>query len=500
MSESLQRLKARLSEYVDLQHAAAVLDWDQQTYMPAAAAAERGEQVATLVKLAHHILTADETGQLIETAQKELAGADPDGDEVRLLRAVSRDFDHDRKIPPELVAEIARVTATAHEAWVQARTEKRFTAFQPHLEKIVDLKRQVAACFGPQDSPYDPLLDEYEPGMKAAQVREVFSELKRDLVPLVKAIATKPEIDDSILRQSFDEQKQWDFGVEVIKRFGYDFNRGRQDKVIHPFCTTFGIDDVRLTTRLQRNYLPSALMGTMHESGHGLYEQGFRRDLARTPLATATSLGVHESQSRMWENLVGRSRGFWKHFYPSLQAVFSEQLGQSDLETFYRAINKVKPSFVRVEADEVTYNLHTMLRFEIEVDLLENRLSVKDASEAWNAKFKEYFGMEVPDESLGILQDVHWSAGYIGYFPTYTLGNIASVQFYAKAVHDVPTIPADIERGEFGGLLGWLRTNIHQHGRKFMPGELIERVTGGPLNSGPYVAYLKHKYSEIYQL
>jgi carboxypeptidase Taq len=500
MTDSLHRLKARLGEFADLQHAAAVLEWDHQTYMPPAAAQERGEQVATLSKLAHHILTADATGQLIEAARNELDHADPDGDDARLLQTAQRDYDRASKVPPELVAEIARTTAVAHEAWVKARASKDFKVFHPHLEKILDLKRQVAACFGPQASLYDPLLDEYEPGMKAAHVREVFDDLKRQLIPLVHAIAARPETDDTVLRQDFDEQKQWDFGVEVIKRFGYDFSRGRQDKVVHPFCVTMGIDDVRVTTRLHRNYLPTALMGTMHECGHGLYEQGFHRDFARTPLASATSLGIHESQSRMWENLVGRSRGFWKHFYPQLQSVFPEQLGQVAPESFYKAINKVKPSFVRVEADEVTYNLHILLRFEMEADMLEGRLEVNDAPAAWNAKFKDYFGLDVPDDSLGILQDAHWSAGLIGYFPTYTLGNLASVQFFEKAVADVPSIPAEVERGEFGGLLGWLRESIHRHGRKFLPGELIERVTGSPLNSSHYIAYLRRKYSEIYDL
>jgi len=498
MDNTLNQLKARLAEIADLFKASEVLGWDMQTYMPPGGGEARSEQIATLQKLGHEKFTQAEIGQWLEELKPTLERLDPDSDDAGILRVAARDYDRARKVPTELVAEIARTTSMAHEVWAKARAEKNFQAFLPMLEKIIELKRRVSACFGEQDSPYDPLLDDYEPGMKAAQVRAVFDELKRDLVPLVKAIAAKPEVDDSVLHKDYDEQKQWDFGEAVIKRFGYDFSRGRQDKSVHPFTTSFSSSDVRITTRLMRNFIPSALMGTLHECGHALYEQGVAPELSRTPLADGTSLGVHESQSRMWENLVGRSRGFWKYFYPQLQAVFPENLGKVDLDVFYKALNKVKPSLIRVEADEVTYNLHTLLRFELEVDLMEGRLKAKDLPAAWNAKVKEYLGLDVPDDSQGVLQDVHWSAGYIGYFPTYTLGNILSVQFFEKAVQAVPSIPADIEHGEFGGLLGWLRENIHRHGRKYTPNELIQRVTGSPLNAKPYLAYLKKKYQALY--
>jgi carboxypeptidase Taq len=500
MDETLRALKARLAEVSDLGYAVAVLDWDQQTYMPPGGTEARAEQLATLQKIAHERFVADEVRQWLEAARQHLDGADPDGDDARLVHVASRDYERARRIPTELVAEIARTTSAAQEVWVRARANKDFKLFQPHLERILGLKRQVAACFGEQASPYDPLLDEYEPGMKTAQVGAVFAALKQELVPLVKAIAEKPEIDDAVLRLDYDEQKQLDFGLEVIRRFGYDIERGRQDKAVHPFCTSFGLGDVRITTRVKRTYLPTALMGSMHECGHALYEQGFDPAHVRTPLVGGASLGIHESQSRMWENLVGRSRGFWKVFYPRLQAAFPENLGGVDLETFYRAINKVKPSFIRVEADEVTYNLHIMLRFELEVDLLEGRVQVKDVPEAWNTRFKDYFGLDVPDDGLGCLQDIHWSAGYLGYFPTYTIGNLAAVQFFEKAARDVPSLAADIERGDFGSLLNWLRENIHRHGRKYTPDELIRKVTGGPLDSRSYVAYLRRKFSEIYGL
>jgi carboxypeptidase Taq len=500
MEDRLQLLKGRLAEVTDLISAGAILEWDQQTYMPPGGASGRAEQLGTLSKLAHEKMTSDEMGQLLAEAGQQVKGLEPDSDDNRLVGVALREYTRRKQIPTPLMAELTRTTAAAHTVWVRARAEKDFKAFQPSLEKIFDLKRQVADCFPVKESVYDPLLDEFEPDMKASQVREVFAGLKLHLVPLVKAVAAKPEIDDAVLHQDYDEQKQWDFGLDVIRRFGYDFERGRQDISAHPFTTAFNLGDVRITTRVDPRFLSSALMSTIHESGHALYDQGFGPSLARSLLADGASLGIHESQSRLWENLVGRSRGFWRFFYPRLQATFPAQLQSVDPNIFYRAINKVKPSLIRVEADEVTYNLHTMLRFELEVDVLEGRLAVKDLPAAWNAKVKDYLGLDVRDDSLGVLQDVHWSAGYIGYFPTYTLGNIASVQFFQKACQDMPMIPSDIERGEFRTLLTWLRENIHRHGRKYTPTELIQRVTGGPLNAEPYVNYLKHKYTEIYEL
>jgi carboxypeptidase Taq len=500
MEDKLQLLKDRLAEVIDLIYVEALLEWDQQTYMPPGGAAGRAEQLGTISKLIHEKITSDEVGQLLAEAQEQVKTLPPDSDDARLVSVTQREYTRRKQIPTPLMAEFKRTTAAAHTVWAKARADKSFKAFQPHLERIFDLKRQMADCFPVKESIYDPLLDEFEPDMKASQVREVFAGLKRDLVPLVKAIAARPEIDDAVLHLAYDEQKQWDYGLDVIRRFGYDFERGRQDKAAHPFTTSFSLDDVRITTRVHSNLLSSALMSTMHECGHALYDQGLGASLARSPLGNGASLGIHESQSRLWENLVGRSRGFWRFFYPRLQATFPAQLQLVDPNIFYRAINKVKPSFIRVEADEVTYNLHTMLRFELEVDVLEGRLAVKDLPAAWNAKVKEYLGLTVPDDSQGVLQDVHWSAGYIGYFPTYTLGNIASVQFFQKACQDMPMIPSDIERGEFMTLLTWLRDNIHRHGRKYTPTELIQRVVGSPLNAEPYVNYLKRKYTEIYGL
>ncbi len=492
-------LKNRLAELADIYHAAAVLRWDQTTYMPSGGAGARAESLATLNKISHEKFVSDEMGQLLEAVAAELTGADPDSDEARLLKNTRRDYDQDRKLPTDHVTELTRATTLAQEDWIKARQEKNFALFLPALEKVFALTRQSADYLGFTDSPYDALLDGYEQGMQAATVRRVFAELRDGLVPLVQAIAAQPETDDSVLRQDFDEHKQWQFAEEVIKQFGYDFNCGRQDKAPHPYCIRFGPGDVRLTARVHKNLFPTHLMGSMHEAGHGMYEQGLTVTDGRIFFGSA-SLGIHESQSRMWENLVGRSRGFWGHYYPQLQAVFPDQLGTVAFDVFYKAINKVKPSFIRVEADEVTYNLHTMLRFEIEVEVLEGRLAVKDIPEAWNAKYKNYLGLTVSDDALGCLQDVHWSFGLVGYFPTYTLGNIISVQLWEKAHAALPTLAADIARAEFAPLLGWLRANIHQHGNKYTPTELLQRVTGGGLDARPYLAYLKQKYSEVYGL
>ncbi len=496
MNSQFNALKSRINEVHDLQMVAGILDWDQQCYMPPGGGEARAEQFATISRLAHEKLVADEVGQLL--ADLGSNGYDYDSDEASLIRLVKDEYERKRKLPTTLVEELARHSSAAHEVWVKARADSNFKHFQPALEKMVDLKRQQAEALGPSDSPYDPLLHEYEPHMKTAQVKAVFDGLKKEIVPLVKAILPKVDsVSDAPVRQPFDVDKQREFGVMAVKKFGFDFERGRQDMAVHPFCTHFSMDDVRLTTRFDPDFLNTALFGTMHESGHGMYEQGVSPALKRTLLAEGASLGVHESQSRLWENLVGRSRGFWKFFYPKLQATFP-QLAKTDLEGFYRAINKVSPSLIRVEADELTYSLHIMLRFELEQEMIDGTARVADLPEIWNAKMKDYLGITPPNDKMGVLQDVHWSVGYIGYFATYALGTIVSVQLWDKALADHPGIPSEIERGEFSTLLAWLRANVHQHGKKFTPVETVQRATGGPLNSIPYVKYLKTKYGEIY--
>jgi carboxypeptidase Taq len=497
--KDLNDLKERLSDIHHLHMAAALLDWDQQTYMPPLGVAARAEQRATLSKLAHTLFTGDETRSLLERAEQEGAGLPLDSDDGALLRVARRDLDKATRIPTELVVEFARVTALAQEEWAKARAANDFPAFAPWLEKIIDLTRRTAEALGYEERLYDALLDQYEPGMTAAQIDAIFGGLKQETVPLARAIFERVDaVDASVLTRDYDEEKQRRFAEKVLADCGFDFQGGRQDRSVHPFCTHFSRSDVRITTRYDRNFLSMALFGSLHEMGHGLYEQGVGESLEGSILASGASLGLHESQSRLWENLVGRSRPFWQRYYPDLQAVFPVALGDVSAEAFYRAMNRVAPTLIRVEADEVTYNLHIILRYELENALLEGRLSVADAPEAWNAKMEELLGIRPSTNAEGILQDVHWSIGIMGYFPTYSLGNILSVQLWEKALADVPSIPEDVARGEFRPLLAWLRENVHQHGRKYLPGELIRRVTGSPLTAEPYVRYLRTKFGEIY--
>ncbi|MFO8035774.1 MAG: carboxypeptidase M32 [Anaerolineales bacterium] len=500
MEKKLQELKKELAEIADLRYAAAVLGWDQQTNMPPGGAEARGNQLGTLGSIAHTKFISDKVGQLLEDLESYQEELDPDSDEARLIQVTRREYDRATKVPSEYVAELARVTTRAHGAWEEARQNDDFSHFQPHLEKIVDMARQYADFFAPYDHVYDPLLDRFEPGMKTATVREIFSALRPQQVELIQAIGEQEQVEDEFLHQHFDEQKQWDFGEEVVTEFGYDWKRGRQDKATHPFTTHFGVGDVRITTRIDPEYIGSGLFSTLHEGGHAMYEQGVAPDLERTGLAQGASLAIHESQSRMYENLVGRSYPFWVHFYPRLQEVFPSQLENVDLDTFYKGINKVEPSLIRVEADEATYNLHIMLRLELEIALMEKEFEVNDLPEAWNTRMEDYLGVTPPNDKLGVLQDVHWSSGYFGYFSTYSLGNLVSVQLWEKINEDIPDLAEEIKEGEFSSLLAWLRENIHRHGKKFKPQELVKRATGSEIDPEPYMKYLRDKFGEIYQL
>lgn len=501
MGEHLDRLRGLLGEVADLSAAASVLGWDQQTYMPPKGAPARALQLSTLGRLAHEKFVSDAMGEALERAAGETAGLDPDSNEARLVRRVRQEFDKQRRVPPAWVGEFARVTSLAHQIWEKARAEKDFSQFRPSLEEIVPLRRQYADFFAPYDHVYDPLLDDFERGMKTAEVARVFGELRPQQVALVRSITEKgPVVDDSVLHRSFDIEKQREFGMEVVRQLGYDLERGRCDQSAHPFTTGFSLDDVRITTRYDPRYLPDSLFSMIHEAGHAMYDQGFDRAFERTPLASGASYAMHESQSRMWENLVGRSRPFWQHFYPRLQQCFPSSLGDVDLDTFYRAVNRVQPSFIRVDADEATYNLHIMLRFELELGLMDGSLVVADLPEAWNARMQDYLGLTPPDDAKGVLQDVHWSAGLMGYFPTYALGNLVAAQLWEKIRQDLPDLDAQIARGQFSGLLGWLRENVHRHGAKFDPAELLERITGSPLTAEPFLRYLRAKFGEIYRL
>jgi carboxypeptidase Taq len=500
MQEKLSRLKTILAECQDLNNTIALLDWDQQTNMPRGGSAERGEQLGTLTGLVHDKFTSPEVGQLLEDLKPTISAPDPDSNDARLVKVATRYYTKEVRVPSELVTEFARATTTAHQAWVKARAENDFASFQPQLEHIFALRRRYADCFAPYKHVYDPLLDDFEPGMTTADVQAIFSVLRPRQIELIQAIAERPPVEDAFLSLEFDQQLQWDFGVDAIRKIGFDFERGRQDTSAHPFTTSFGLGDVRITTRIDPHQWATGFFSTIHETGHALYEQGFDPSLARTPLASGASLAVHESQSRMWENLVGRSRDFWVYFYPRLQTIFPTQFANIPLDAFYRAINKVSPSLIRTESDEATYNLHIMLRLELEIELMEGSLDVRHLPEAWNERMRQFLGITPPNDRVGVLQDVHWSGGSIGYFPTYALGNLISVQIWEKVNQDMPALPDQIRRGEFAPLLAWLRENVHRHGAKFEPQELVQRITGSKIDPGPYLRYLQRKFGEIYAL
>ncbi len=501
VTENLAELKRRLLEVSDLWNASSVLSWDQATYMPKGGAPARGRQMATLGRIAHEKFTDPAIGRLLDDLQSYGESLPFENDDAALIRETRRQYERATRVPPDFLAQFQQHGAQSYQAWTEARPANDFAAMRPLLEKTVDLSRQLANFFPGYEHIADPLIDFSDYGMKAASVRLLFAELRAELVPLVQAVTSQEPADDSCLKQPFPEAQQRAFGEMVIRDYGYDFDRGRQDKTHHPFMTSFSRDDVRITTRYQENDLTDGLFSTLHEAGHALYEQGVAAALDGSPLGGGTSAGVHESQSRLWENLVGRSHGFWSHYYPRLQETFPAQLGAVPLDHFYRAINKVSRSLIRTEADELTYNLHVMIRFDLELALLEGSLAVKDLPEAWHARYEADMGLRAPDDRDGVLQDVHWFGGAVGgAFQGYTLGNVMSAAFYDRALAAHPDIPAEIARGQFGSLLGWLQQNIYSHGSKFTAPELIERVTGGPLDIQPYIAYLRQKYSALYRL
>lgn len=498
MSEKLDQIKQIFGEVSDLNRAASVLSWDQQVNMPQHGGEARGQQLATLGKLAQEKFTSDEMGRLLEDLKSEYADAETD--EGAMIRVAVRDYDKAKRVPPSFVAESAVVSSKAFEAWVEAKGKSDFSIFQPHLEKVVDLVKRYISFFPPADHPYDVLLDDYEPGMKTAEVREIFGSLRPKQVELIKAIADSKQVKDDFLHKKYPEKKVWDFSETIIKKFGYDFSRGRQDKAPHPFETAFSVNDVRITNRFEPHNPLATLFSAMHESGHAMYEQGVNPAYERTPLSTGTSLAVHESQSRMWENIVGRSFPFWEHFYPELKKTFPTQLDGVGVKAFYKAINKVEPSLIRVNADEATYNLHIMLRLEIEIGMVDGSIAIKDLPAIWNEKMHEYLGITPPDDARGVLQDIHWSYGSIGYFSTYALGNIISAQLWETVKKDAPNLEDEFRKGRFEQLLVWLREKIHVYGRKYDPQDLVQKVTGSKIDSAAYVRYLTKKYGEIYGL
>ena len=501
MQSKLEELKTRLLEISDLEMAGAVLGWDQATYMPPGGAAARGRQLATLGRLAHEKFTDPAVGRLLEALAPQAEQLPPESHDGSLIRVTQRDYERAVKVPAEFMAKLYSHMASTYEAWVKARPANDFKSVEPALEHTLELSRRYAEFFPGYEHIADPLIDSSDFGMKASSVRALFADLRARLLPVVQAIVAQAPADDSCLKQHYPEDQQIAFGLAAIKRYGYDFERGRQDKTHHPFMTKFSIGDVRITTRVRDDNLGDGLFSTLHEAGHALYEQGIDPALEGTPLAHGTSAGVHESQSRLWENIVGRSRGFWQFFYPQLQQTFPQQLGKVDLDTFYRAINKVERSLIRTDADEVTYNLHVMMRFEFELALLEGSMAVRDLPDAWHERMESDIGIAPPDDRDGVLQDVHWFGGAIGgAFQGYSIGNILSAQIYETAVGAHPGIPAEIAAGEFGTLHGWLKQHVYQYGRIYTAPELIERATGAPLSLDPYLRYLTGKYGELYKL
>jgi carboxypeptidase Taq len=499
MKDKLSELRALLLEINDLESAGAVLLWDQTTYMPPGGAKARGRQLGTLSRLAHEKFTHPIIGRMLAELRSYEESLPYESDEAALIRVTRRDYERAVKVPPSFTAKLSNHGAETYQLWTTARPANDFKSMLPNLEKTLEYSRELANYFPGYDHIADPLIDFADYGMKAATVRKVFQELREELVPIVRSLVERSSADDGCLKQHFPKKQQLAFGNEVIKRFGYDFERGRQDETPHPFTTKLALGDVRITTRVNESNLGYALFSTMHEAGHAVYEQGIRPELEGTPLAHGASMGVHESQSRLWENIVGRGRRFWEFFYPKLQAVFPLQLDDVPLEEFYRAINKVERSLIRTHADEVTYNLHVMIRFDLELQLLEGKLAVRDLPEAWQARYQSDLGIAAPDDRDGVLQDAHWYDGVIGgAFQGYTLGNILSTQFYEAATKAYPSITKEIPNGEFTTLHDWLQNVLYQHGRKFAPMQIIERATGSSLTVKPYLNYIREKYSDLY--
>ena len=502
MTERLAELRERLAEWMDLRSAAELLQWDQQTMMPPRGGAARAESLATLERISHELFVSADTGRLLEAAAAELDGTSPESDDACLVSVTRRRWGKARRVPSELAADLARAASVGQEAWVQAREQSDYATFAPHLKRNLELARRYVDChegFGGFECAYDVLLDDHEPEMKTAQVQRLFTELRGELVPLISALSGRSELTpDACLHGRVPIDRQRRLVERVLGRMGFDRDGWRLDDAVHPFAMGLSSSDVRITSRWDESYFASGLYGAMHECGHGLYEAGIADALQRTPLGHGESLGLHESQSRMWENMVGRGRAFCGVLAPQVAECFEGSAAALDPETLFRAVNRVQPSYIRVEADEATYGLHIVLRFELEQELIEGRLAVHELPEAWNARVAQYLGLEVSDDALGVLQDVHWSAGLIGYFPTYALGNLIAGQLWERAHAELPELDARIADGDLAPLRDWLGERVHRHGAKFTSAQLLERVVGTEIEVGPFVSYLKRKLSDAY--
>jgi carboxypeptidase Taq len=495
MEKKMEELKKRLREIYDLHSAISILSWDQNTYMPPAAAEARGNQLSTLGRIAHEKLTDPAVGRLLEDLSELEHNLPADSDDAALIRVTRREYEKAVRVPADFVSRFYNHTAKTYQTWVEARESDDFSKVAPYLEGTLEFSREYSGFFPEAEHVADPHIDRSDYGMKASVIRKLFTELRSRLVPLVEEVTSQPELDNACLLQHFPKEKQLEFSRRVAGKLGFDFDRGRLDLSPHPFMIKFAHGDVRITTRVKENDLSEALFSTIHETGHALYELGIDAALEGTPLHHGTSSGVHESQSRLWENIVGRSRDFWSHFYPQLQDTFPSQLGNVSLDEFYRAINRVERSLIRTDADELTYNLHVIIRFDLELALLEGKLSIRDLPEAWRERYKEDLGIAPPSDKNGVLQDIHWYMDFVGgMFQGYTLGNILSVQFFDAAVKAHPEIPDQIAQGEFELLHGWLKDRIYRHGSKFTAEEIVKRATGTDLTIEPYMNYLTRKY------
>jgi carboxypeptidase Taq len=494
----MTELRERLGVLHDLHRAGWLLGWDQQTMMPPAGTPARSEQIATVDRLAHELFVSEEMGELLDSLGEYERGLDPESLDAALLRVTRRDWEKARKIPAQLRAEITRAEVLGVPAWAEARKNSDYQVFLPYLRRNLELKLQYIDCFADSGkTPYDILLDDYQEDARSEDITAVFTRLKEELIPLIGEVAAAEQVDTSFAHGHFPVEKQELFAREILEPLGYSSEAWRLDPTVHPFATSIALHDIRLTTRYSEADLES-IFHTSHEFGHGIYEFSIDDELDRTPLVELNSMVLHESQSRLWENLVCRSRPFWRHFFPKLQEIFPEQLAGVTDEAWWRSVNRVEPSLIRVEADEITYGMHIILRYELEQELISGRLALEDLPEAWNAKMKEYLGVDVPDDARGVLQDVHWSGGSFGYFPTYLLGTIASVQIWETARGDLTDLDAQMEAGEFGPLREWLTEKLYRWGRRLPPEEMLRRVVGGPLDAEPYVGYLKAKVAEIY--
>jgi len=495
---AIKELQEHFAEIMRLHYISALLGWDEQVNMMQYKSLEgRSKQVSLIQQLIHRRETSEKVGKLIKEAEKE----DLNEIEKAMLREITREYTLSTKLPEKLVMEIAETSILASKEWREAREKSDFSIFEKILEKTVELQKERAERLETHPDLYSTLIDLYEPGATYNWIANVFNPIKPKIIDFVKRLdSSSDKPDDAILRKKYDINKQFELSFEIIKKLNYDLGYGRQDKTTHPFTTSLASEDVRITTRTTEDYLNECIFGTIHECGHALYEMGIRKELHDTLLCNGTSMGIHESQSRLYENMVGRSKEFWTYWYPTFKQYFPKILKKYPLEEFHRAINIVQPSFIRVNADEVTYGLHVILRFEIEKDLIEGKIKVSELPEVWNTKFEDFLGIIPPNDALGVLQDMHWSGGAIGYFPTYFLGSLYAAQIYNNVLTQLPNLPEEYKNGEFSNLLGYLRENVHQHGSVYRANKLIKRVTGEELNPDYFFKYIEKKFLPIYRL